>query len=98
MAHKKAIRDWSAEDRPREKLFRLGVEQLSTSELVGILLQSGNREKTAVELGMELLEMAKQTLRRAGAILFVKVPATIITSDCLGDARGAAPNLSRFIS
>ena len=31
----------------------------------------------------------------AGAILFVKVPATIITSDCLGDALGAAPNLSR---
>jgi hypothetical protein len=32
---------------------------------------------------------------RAGAILFVKVPATIITSDCLGEALGAAPNLSR---
>ena len=27
--------------------------------------------------------------------MFVKVPATIITSDCLGEARGAAPNLSR---
>ena len=27
--------------------------------------------------------------------MLVKVPATIITSDCLGDPRGAAPNLSK---
>ena len=35
------------------------------------------------------------TFRKAGAILFVSVPATIITSDCLGEPRGAAPNLSK---
>ena len=34
------------------------------------------------------------TLRSAGAILLVSVPATIITSDCLGDARGAKPKRS----
>ena len=32
--------------------------------------------------------------RNADAILFVSVPATIKTSACLGDALGAAPNLS----
>lgn len=31
------------------------------------------------------------TFRKAGAILFVSVPATIITSDCLGDARNRIP-------
>lgn len=30
-----------------------------------------------------------------GAILFVKVPATIIRSECLGDARSTTPNLSQ---
>src|ERR1700749_4848368 len=34
------------------------------------------------------------TLRSAGAILLVSVPATIITSDCRGEARGAKPNRS----
>jgi hypothetical protein len=33
-------------------------------------------------------------LRNAGAILLVSVPATIITSDCRGEARGAKPNRS----
>jgi hypothetical protein len=33
-------------------------------------------------------------LRNAGAILLVSVPATIITSACLGDARGAKPKRS----
>lgn len=34
------------------------------------------------------------TFRSAGAILFVNVPATIITSACLGDALNTIPNLS----
>jgi DNA repair protein RadC len=85
MAHKKAIRDWSAEDRPREKLFRLGVEQLSTSELVGILLQSGNREKSAIALGMELLELAKQNLQELGRL----TPQEIAGLKGIGNAKAA---------
>ena len=42
-----------------------------------------------------VLAFDRKLFLRAGAILFVKVPATIITSDCLGEALGAAPNLSR---
>ncbi len=85
MAEKKAIRDWSKEDRPREKLLRMGVEQLSTSELIGILLQSGNREKTAVELGMELMELAKQNLHELGRL----TPQEIAGLKGIGSAKAA---------
>jgi DNA repair protein RadC len=85
MAHKKAIRDRSAEDRPREKLFMLGVEQLSTPELVGILLQSGNREKSAIALGMELLELAKQNFQELGRL----TPQEIAGLKGIGNAKAA---------
>lgn len=68
MEMRKPIRQWATDDRPREKLLRQGVEQLSASELLGILLQSGNRKKSAVELGMELLELAKQNLQELGRL------------------------------
>lgn len=44
--------------------------------------------------GMVTPAIETLTLLRAGAILFVTVPATIITSDCLGVARNTTPNRS----
>ncbi len=43
------------EDRPREKMERLGPESLSTSELLAILLGSGTRSSSAVDLGKSLM-------------------------------------------
>ena len=45
--------DWN--DRPREKLLEKGESQLSNSELLAIILGSGNKEKNAVELAQEVL-------------------------------------------
>jgi DNA repair protein RadC len=45
----------SEEDRPREKLLLKGKHTLSDAELLAILLRSGARNKTAVELSQELL-------------------------------------------
>jgi DNA repair protein RadC len=56
-----AITDWPREDRPREKLLRKGVESLSDAELVAILLRTGVRGKSAVEL-------ARGTLKRFGSL------------------------------
>jgi DNA repair protein RadC len=50
------------EDRPREKLYRWGCEQLSDAELLTILLQSGNKQRSAPELALELLSLAKYSL------------------------------------
>jgi len=85
MVPKKTIREWSAEDRPREKLFRMGVGQLSTTELIGLLLQSGNREKSAVELGVELMELAKQNLHELGRL----TPLEISGLKGIGKAKAA---------
>lgn len=85
MESRKPIRQWAKEDRPREKLFRLGVEQLSTSELLGILLQTGNRHKSAIELGMQLLELAKQNLQELGRL----APKEIAAITGIGNAKAA---------
>ena len=85
MESRKPIRQWAKEDRPREKLYRLGVEQLSTSELLGILLQTGNRHKSAIELGMQLLELAKQNLQELGRL----APKEIAAISGIGNAKAA---------
>lgn len=50
-----AISDWPAAERPRERLLALGPGALSDAELLAILLRTGMRGKTAVELARELL-------------------------------------------
>jgi DNA repair protein RadC len=50
-----AISDWRPEERPRERLLARGARSLSDAELVAILLRTGVRNKTAVDLAAELL-------------------------------------------
>jgi len=50
-----AISDWRPEERPRERLLSRGAKALSDAELVAILLRTGIRNKTAVDLAGELL-------------------------------------------
>jgi len=50
-----AISDWRPEERPRERLLARGARALSDAELVAILLRTGMRNKTAVDLASELL-------------------------------------------
>lgn len=49
------ISDWSEEDRPREKLMLKGKEALSNAELLAILIGSGSRNESAVDLGRRIL-------------------------------------------
>jgi DNA repair protein RadC len=50
-----AISDWRPDQRPRERLLARGPKALSDAELVAILLRTGIRNKTAVDLAGELL-------------------------------------------
>ena len=52
---KLSIREWPEDDRPREKVMRNGVASLSKSELLAILIGSGNAEESAVELMKKVL-------------------------------------------
>ena len=50
-----AISDWPAGERPRERLLAHGAGALSDAELVALLLRTGLRGKSAVELARDLL-------------------------------------------
>jgi DNA repair protein RadC len=50
-----AISDWPPGERPRERLLALGAAALSDAELLAVVLRTGVRGKSAVELGRELL-------------------------------------------
>lgn len=50
-----AIKDWPADERPREKLLQRGAAALSDAELLAIFLRTGCAGKSAVDLARELL-------------------------------------------
>ena len=62
------ITEWAVEDRPREKLIIKGVASLSDAELLGILISSGTKEKSAVDLGRELLGSVGNNLNNLGKL------------------------------
>jgi DNA repair protein RadC len=62
------ITDWAVEDRPREKLYQKGTSSLSDAELLAILIGSGTRKRSAVDLGRELLSMVNNNLNSLGKL------------------------------
>lgn len=50
-----SIKNWALEDRPREKYISKGINSLTDAELFAILLGSGYKEKSALELSKEML-------------------------------------------
>lgn len=61
-----SIKQWAEEDRPREKLLMKGVAALSDSELMAILIGSGNDKESAVELCKRVLNKAENDLNKLG--------------------------------
>jgi len=53
---KKIIKNIPKIDRPREKLIQYGPEKLSNSELLALLLRSGNKDINAIELAEKILK------------------------------------------
>ncbi|MFM6935266.1 MAG: DNA repair protein RadC [Flavobacteriales bacterium] len=54
-----SIKMWAEDDRPREKLLLKGKGSLSDAELLAILIGSGYRDKSALDLARELLSVAQ---------------------------------------
>jgi len=59
-----SIKNWSDDDKPREKLIEKGKQSLSNSELLAILLSTGTKEKSALDLAKELLDLANNDLNQ----------------------------------
>jgi DNA repair protein RadC len=63
---KLTINQWAEEDRPREKLMRLGAEALSNAELLAILIGSGSTKESAVALMQHVLKDCNNNLNTLG--------------------------------
>ena len=62
------INQWAEEDRPREKLMRLGAESLSNAELLAILIGSGSTKESAVDLMKRVLGDCSNNLNTLGKL------------------------------
>lgn len=60
------INEWAEEDRPREKLLRLGAAALSDAELLAILIGSGSTRESAVDLTRRILNDCNNNLNTLG--------------------------------
>lgn len=56
------IKEWSEEDRPRERLLLYGIQALSNSELLAIIINTGTARKTALDIAHNLLSEAEFNL------------------------------------
>ncbi|MBN4085335.1 DNA repair protein RadC [Flavobacteriaceae bacterium AH-315-B10] len=63
-----SIKHWSQDDQPREKLRDKGKTALSDSELVAILIGSGNRQESAVALCKRILASVDNNLSELGKL------------------------------
>lgn len=66
MPHKISIKDLALDDRPREKMLLKGISALSDAELIAILIGSGNRNESAVQLSQRMLSHYNNNLISIG--------------------------------
>jgi len=65
ISHSKlTIPDWAVQDRPREKYLSLGSSSLSDAELIAILLRSGTKSESAVDVARNLMSQCQNNLNR----------------------------------
>ncbi|MES2062664.1 MAG: DNA repair protein RadC [Bacteroidota bacterium] len=65
-SNKISIKAWAEEDRPREKLSGQGRRALTDAELIAILIGSGSRDESAVELSKRILHHYDNDLNKLG--------------------------------
>jgi DNA repair protein RadC len=95
--HKMMIRDVPPEERPRERLLLNGARGLSSSELLAILLRTGNRDESALVLAQRILNRFQELRALVGA-----KPEELIAIKGIGPAKAvqilAAVELGRRIA
>jgi len=67
-AQKYSIKMLSKDERPREKLRMMGVQGLTNAELLAILLHSGTKSDTAIDLARHVLGISSNSLARLGRL------------------------------
>ena len=67
------INQWAEDDRPREKMLLKGKAALSDSELLAILISSGSRNESAVQLCQRILATTNNNLNQLGKLSIAKL-------------------------
>jgi DNA repair protein RadC len=63
-----SIKNWAQDDRPREKMEKHGAAVLSNAELLAIIINNGSKEKSAVDLAKEILNLGHNNLDELGKL------------------------------
>src|SRR5690242_13285771 len=63
-----SIKNWAEDERPREKMLQRSAAALTDAELLAILISSGTKEKSALDLAREILERAGNNLQELGRL------------------------------
>jgi DNA repair protein RadC len=63
-----SIKNWSVDDRPREKMQAKGAAAMSNSELLAILINIGNKEKSALDIAKDVLALGQNNLNELGKL------------------------------
>lgn len=67
------IKDWAEDDRPREKLIAKGADSLTNSELLAILINNGTIDRSALDLGKELMSKCNNDLKRVASLNYQEI-------------------------
>jgi DNA repair protein RadC len=76
MDQSNSIKNWAEDDRPREKLQQKGPAALSNAELLAILINSGTRTHSALDLAKIVLDMAENRLSDLGRLSIKELQRT----------------------
>lgn len=68
MSNTNSIKNWAEDERPREKLLYKGPGALADAELLAILISSGTRERSALDLARDVLKQAGNQLHHLGRL------------------------------
>lgn len=58
------FKDWATEDKPREKLMKRGIESLTDAELLAILINTGTKQNSVIDLARKVLMAVDHDLNR----------------------------------
>lgn len=89
------IKSWSEEDRPREKMMSKGMSSLSDSELLAILIRTGTKQKTALDIAKEILQTVNYNLDDLGKKSIAELKKTKGIADVKAVTIAAALEMGR---
>lgn len=65
-----SIKNWAQEDRPREKLMQFGKKKLTNAELLAIIIGSGSKRESAVQLSQRILNSVNNNVNELSSLTY----------------------------